>query len=469
MRPLVVTIRQTVIEAQRTWVFERSPIVIGADPTADLRLPGDLVTKLRCTIAFTDDGVSISDRGSHPPLTVEGRAVGKLQVAIGETSQIRCGPLQLFFSRRRDDMFRTPDLNPSGIPEPIARQLTRAYEDKPTQPVPAAAAPPPSPEPAPPSERRPATPPRVPDPPVPEGFEPLPPGTAFGRYQTVALLGVGGMGAVYQGWDPAVGRNVAIKVLSRELASRADTLARFKREAASAGQISHLNVVDIYDVGVASGLPYIVMEYLVGEDVGLLLRRKTLAVSQAADILVDACAGVGAMHELGMVHRDLKPRNLFMAKTRMGKLVKVVDFGVVKLLSEMSAKLTGLGMAIGTPHYMAPEQIRASGVVDTRADQFALGVVLYQCLTGRRPHDGKENDEVVENILADRFPAPRALRPEIPVALEAAVLRAMAGAPTDRYESVYDLGTALLPFASTAAQGRWTLTGAPPQIDTTGS
>ncbi|HEX3679123.1 MAG TPA: protein kinase [Galbitalea sp.] len=305
------------------------------------------------------------------------------------------------------------------------------------------------------------------DSPRPAPFKGLPSGIQIGRYQTIELLGVGGMGAVYKAWDPAVQRHVAVKMLFPDLADHPQALERFKLEAATAGKLRHPNVVEIHDVGMANGQPYLVMELLIGESVAKLLhRRKALEVEQAVDIVLDACAGVTAMHEFDIVHRDLKPANLFLTKTQMGKLVKVVDFGLVKFLSTMGAKLTSVGMVVGTENYMAPEQTHSTGIIDGRTDQFALGVVLYECLTGRRPHPGEDRREVIENIRSENFPLPRTVRPDIPPELETVVLRALATNRGDRFPSVQAFGLALYPFASDIAQSRWSLTGASRRFDT---
>jgi hypothetical protein len=185
------------------------------------------------------------------------------------------------------------------------------------------------------------------------------------------------------------------------------------------------------------------------------------------DIMVDACAGVGALHEAGVIHRDLTPRNLFLAKTSMGELTKVVDFGIAKLASGGGAKLTTAGMVIGTKDYMAPEQTRADGKIDARTDQFTLGVVLYECLTGRRPHEGADRKEVVKNIREGRFASPRSRRPQIPPELESIILQAMDLTPANRFPTVHELGAALVNFASPDARSRWSLTGVPRHLTTT--
>jgi tRNA A-37 threonylcarbamoyl transferase component Bud32 len=289
----------------------------------------------------------------------------------------------------------------------------------------------------------------------------LNPGTTLGRYRIVRLLGRGGMGAVYEGVHLDLKKRVAIKALNAGLAAQPRARARFLREGEAASRIQHRHVVDVTDVGTADGVTYLVMELLEGEDLGARLERAgVLSVSETLDVLLPLLAAIAVAHDEGVIHRDLKPENIFLSQTRhSGVEPKVLDFGISKISSRTGGNtlaLTGTGASMGTPYYMAPEQIRSAGTVDARSDQYALGAILYQCLTGRRAHEGATIYEVIRSVGDGSFPPPRALRPDLPAGLEQVILRAMRLDPAQRFPSLRAMGQALLPFASTAACALWT-------------
>jgi eukaryotic-like serine/threonine-protein kinase len=292
-----------------------------------------------------------------------------------------------------------------------------------------------------------------------EQFETLPPGTELGRYKIVRLMGVGGMGAVYEATHRDLKKRVAIKTLHPQVAAMPAARTRFLREGEATSRISHPNVVDITDVGTEAGITFLVMEYLEGQDLSALLQRSgALSIAAAVDIVLAAVGAIAVAHEEGVIHRDLKPGNVFLASTRHGGSRPVVlDFGISKLSagSGNTLALTGTGAAMGTPYYMAPEQVRSAAGVDGRSDQYALGAILYECVTGQRAHQGDTIYEVIRSVGEGNFLPPRARRPDIPVALEAAILRAMRLEPADRYPSVQEFGRAILPFASNTARERW--------------
>ncbi len=278
------------------------------------------------------------------------------------------------------------------------------------------------------------------------------------RYELLELIGEGGMGAVYRALDTRLGRTVALKtVLTTPRGTAAfnqELRQRFMREALAASKVEHRNVVQVIDFGVAEdGTPYLVMEYLRGTDLAGLLKDtpNLLPIEQIADIMLNVCAALRACHQAGIVHRDLKPSNIFLAETDTGPAVKVLDFGVSK--APMAGDLTQEGQILGTPQYLSPEQV--NGKVGPESDQYALGVLLYVCLTNRLPFEEHQNLTLLRAIEAGRFPHPRVYRPELPEALEAIVLRAMHVDATQRFESVHALGQALWSFASTRGQIEW--------------
>jgi len=297
-------------------------------------------------------------------------------------------------------------------------------------------------------------------------FETLPPGTELGRYRIVRLMGTGGMGAVYEATHRDLKKRVAIKTLHPHVAAMPAMRARFLREGEATSRINHPNVVDVTDVGTENGITFLVMEFLEGQDLSALLERSgAMPIAAAVDIVLPAVGAIAVAHEEGVIHRDLKPGNVFLAKTRHGSPRPVVlDFGISKLSTGSGGTLglTGTGAAMGTPYYMAPEQVRSAAGVDGRSDQYALGAILYECLTGQRAHQGETIYEVIRSVGEGTFLPPRARRPDIPVALEAAILRAMQLEPAQRFPSVQEFGRAILPFASAGAREHWApvMTGA---------
>jgi serine/threonine protein kinase len=278
-------------------------------------------------------------------------------------------------------------------------------------------------------------------------------GDLVDHFEIVGLVGQGGMGCVYKAFDRDLGRTVAIKTLHGIDQQAPQSLARFKREAQAASRVVHPNLVIIYSSGTFGETPYIVMEYLSGRNLAAEIAEGPIEISRTADILGAACAGVYAAHRAEVVHRDLKPPNIFLAKTPMGETPKILDFGISRIGDDNSS-LTGTGDVVGTTYYLAPEQAAGKGI-DARADQYALGVILYECLTGERPFTGAAVYTIMKNIVEGVFLPPCQLRPEIPRELEAVVMRAMSRAPEDRFARVRDLGLALVPFMSVKGRQQW--------------
>jgi serine/threonine protein kinase len=288
----------------------------------------------------------------------------------------------------------------------------------------------------------------------------LVPGTQLGRYQIVRLMGRGGMGAVYEATHRDLKKRVAIKTLHPAVAATPGARARFLREGEAASRIRHPNVVDVTDVAAEGSIAYLVMEFLEGEDLSSLLERAgALPFSESVDLLLPVFAAISVAHDEGVIHRDLKPENIFLSQSRHGGAEpKVLDFGISKLSSSGGGNtlaLTGTGASMGTPYYVAPEQVRSAAGVDARSDQYALGAILYECVTGHRAHQGQTIYEVIRSVGEGSFPPPRAHRPDTPPKLEEAILRAMRLDPAQRFPSVQALARAVLPFASPSARAHW--------------
>ncbi|MBI5517939.1 MAG: protein kinase [Deltaproteobacteria bacterium] len=273
------------------------------------------------------------------------------------------------------------------------------------------------------------------------------------RYEVQRLVGEGGMGAVFLATHRILGREVAIKVLKPELAYNPQFSARFLREAQSSAQLRHRNIVEVMDYGTHDGRPYMVMEFLRGENLGALLKRDAIREPGMLVALLDpVLRALTLAHERGIIHRDIKPDNIFLTVQSDGELVpKVVDFGIAKA-PEQGVELTADTTALGTPAYMAPEQMMASRNATGAADQYAFGVTLYEALGGRNPFDA---DTIQALIVAKATQDPRplrVLRPELPEAFAAIVMKTLERRPEDRFPSVAALREALLPWCADVVQ-----------------
>jgi serine/threonine-protein kinase len=299
-------------------------------------------------------------------------------------------------------------------------------------------------------------------------------GTEVDRYTIVRLLGRGGMGAVYEARHARLGRRVAIKFLLPEMAARAELLRRFENEAVAAGGLEHPNLVAVIDLGRAGdGSPYLVMEYLPGEDCARLVRRAgPLPVARAVNVVLQACRGVAVAHDAGIVHRDLKPENLFVTDVGDGTdQIKVLDFGIAKLRPVDGQAATRTGSTFGTTCYMSPEQARGASEVDARTDVWSLGVVLYELLAGRKPFDGEQPLNVVHQILTTPAPPLDEARPGLPRALLAAVDKALQKDAGQRFPSIRAFMNALAPLAERPAPASFntnTPASTQPSPETTG-
>ena len=255
------------------------------------------------------------------------------------------------------------------------------------------------------------------------------------------------MGIVYEAIHVDIGRRVAIKRLHRNYTTDELIVSRFQQEARLAASIGHDNICEVTDIGKSkSGAPYLVMPLLSGSSMADLLESDDRpGIMRIVDIICQTLSALHAAHDAKIVHRDLKPDNIFI--TRVGDredFVKLLDFGISKVINQESvSKLTKTGTVLGTPYYMAPEQARGAKNLDHRVDIYAMGVILYEAATGRRPFEGDTYNEVMFKILTEPFDAPRTVNPSIPASVEKVILKAMARDPVERYASAEEMRSAL--------------------------
>jgi len=283
-----------------------------------------------------------------------------------------------------------------------------------------------------------------------------------GKYRIVRRLGQGGMGVVYEAEHSELHLRVAIKVLHPAESFDATAIARFKTEARSAASIRHKNVVEVTDYGLTPDQrPFFVMEYLNGESLADRLdRRHTLSERETVEIADQILSGLGSAHRKGIVHRDLKPENVLFACSDDGQeVIKLLDFGIAKIAGGTTASTvlyddnrpqTQRGVVLGTPGYMAPETVTGRAEADVRSDLFAVGVLLYEMLVGRRPFQGDSPHETMMATATRPVPRPSALKPDISDAMERLVLTALAKNPSDRFQNTDEFVRHL----SAAAVGR---------------
>jgi serine/threonine-protein kinase len=278
---------------------------------------------------------------------------------------------------------------------------------------------------------------------MPDADDPIIGTVVAERYLVQKRLGQGGMGRVYLAQQVHIERPCALKIIKPQMAKDPDMVVRFQREASNAGRISHPNVASVYDFGsTPEGVVYLAMEFVDGETLTQLVRREgVLSPPRALRIAKQIADALHAAHELNIVHRDLKPDNVMIARGRDGTdLVKVVDFGIARIMGSETQQVTGTGLAIGTPEYMSPEQIVA-GPIDARTDIFSLGLVMYRSLTGRLPWEGADAQEAIMQRLGVPRKTLLQLSPSIdwPPALQELLDRALAIRAENRYQSAADL------------------------------
>jgi serine/threonine protein kinase len=272
-----------------------------------------------------------------------------------------------------------------------------------------------------------------------------------GKYRISRFLAEGGMGVVYEAQHEIVRRRFAVKFLRPDYARRREFLGRFQREAEAAGALESEHIASAVDFGVtADGSPFIVMEYLVGEDLASLLTREgPLPLERAADLCVQACHGAEAAHAAGILHRDLKPKNLFIGRREDGSdLLKILDFGVAKLAPlRYDHATTDTGTVMGTPAYMSPEQARGEKTLDARSDVYALGAILFEILSRQLPHPGDSPNAILHHIATRPAVSLADAAPGLPAALVETVDRALAADPGARPPSASALASGLASFA----------------------
>ncbi len=269
-------------------------------------------------------------------------------------------------------------------------------------------------------------------------------GTLSGRYETGERLGSGGMSNVYKATDLILERTVAVKVLAEHLSDDERFIARFRREALAVAKLIHPNIVQVYDTGVDEGRHYIVMEYVEGRSGAQSLQPQgPVGPELAAESGIQACAGLDYAHRRGIIHRDVKPGNLMVVGGPVGggeMTVKLTDFGIARAIEQ--TRITQVGSVVGTAAYLAPEQVRGEEATPA-TDVYALGVVLYQFLTGRLPYEGSSLAELAVRQQNEKPLPPTTYNGEVPETLGAAVLRALEGDPNRRYGSADELAGGL--------------------------
>src|SRR3954468_1557495 len=290
-------------------------------------------------------------------------------------------------------------------------------------------------------------------------------GQRLGRYTILALVGRGGMAAVYRAHDTALRRDIALKVLYPQFGGDAALVERFQREAVLAANLDHPNILPIYDVGETNGLVYIAMRLLSGRSFADMLRmRGALPPGELVPIVEQIASALDYAHARQIVHRDIKPANILIEELGDGGWgvgaapppphppspiphAVLTDFGIAKSLDPLTSGLTVTGVLVGTPEYMAPEQITGGNLVDARADIYALGVLVYRALTGRRPFEGG-TQEVLMGHLHGTPADPSSIDPALPPAFDAVLRKALARDPRQRHSSAGEFARALRSAAS---------------------
>jgi serine/threonine protein kinase len=268
-----------------------------------------------------------------------------------------------------------------------------------------------------------------------------------GKYRITGLIGTGGMSAIYEAQPVGVDQIVAIKVLNPSLADDPEAIARLRHEAQVVNAIGHPNICAVYDMGrTREGVPYLVMERLVGHNMAERIRSGPMTFRELAPLLVQVLAALAAAHAAGVIHRDLKPENVFIENRSGVSMAKLLDFGISKSMSYDfvdHARLTHTGMVMGTPYYMAPEQARGDSTLDQRVDLWAVGVILYEALTGRRPFVATNYNALLVKILTSRPRPIQKIVSTIPDQVSWLVDKALSKLREDRFQTARDFSDAI--------------------------
>lgn len=282
----------------------------------------------------------------------------------------------------------------------------------------------------------------------------------IGHYEIVEEIGRGGMGVVYKAHEASLNRMVAIKVLGQHLAQDREYITRFQREAQAAAALNHPNIIQIYTIGEDSGRHYFAMEYVDGQSVQEMIRKQgRIPVSKAAEIVLEAAKGLAAAHDAGLIHRDIKPGNLMVDKNG---IVKIADFGLALRPADQT-RITSSGLLMGTPGYLAPEQC-LDRTVDPRTDIYALGVSLFEMLTGKAPFTADSPAALIRKIVDGDTPDPTALAPDLDPELRRIVLKMMARDPDQRYQTCYQVAGELASFIRGSGDESAALPPVPPPV-----
>ncbi|AKT37335.1 serine/threonine-protein kinase [Chondromyces crocatus] len=285
-----------------------------------------------------------------------------------------------------------------------------------------------------------------------------------GKYRLERPLSAGGMGAIWVARHVHLASTVAIKFMNASLAASPTFARRFEREARIAASFKSPHVVQVHDYGIDRGMPYLVMELLEGEDLSTRLQRVgRLALQPSVQVLTQVGKAIRKAHEVGIVHRDLKPGNIFMARVEDEEIVKVLDFGIVKVLDQGAGgplrisvfEMTNPGDVLGSPLYMSPEQVRGDNDVDHRSDLWSMAIILFRMLTGRLPFAGEQIGHIIASILTQPVPPATGLVPELPVTIEAFFEKALARAREHRFQSVKEMLDALHVVAGEPPRASW--------------
>jgi serine/threonine-protein kinase len=289
--------------------------------------------------------------------------------------------------------------------------------------------------------------------------EQIAPGGRLRDYEVIREVGSGGMGTVFEARHTQLGHRAAIKIMHARLAGSVTMAERFLREGRNMARIRHPNVVRVFDVGTRDGRPYLVMDLLVGVDLATLLKRDgPLALERLVEVALPVISAVAAAHELGIIHRDIKPANVVLCADPPGTASKpfLLDFGISKDTrpEQVGLDVTGMDGLVGTLPYMSPEQTRSPSAADPRSDQYALGVLLYECATGSRPFHAETSYDLIHAIRTARIDPPSKRNPALPPGFDRVVLRALSRDPAQRFASVGELGSALARLGSPTPERR---------------